>query len=180
VFTLETGRLHAETVALIDETEARYGISIARFRPDPSAVAAFVSAHGQDGFYDGVAQRKLCCGIRKVEPLNRALAGRDAWITGQRREQSITRGALNEREQDAERGVAKYNPLADWSWADVLAYAARFDIPMNALYARGYVSIGCEPCTKAIRPGEDPRAGRWWWENQDNRECGLHTNTTTR
>jgi phosphoadenosine phosphosulfate reductase len=180
VLTLETGRLHAETVALIDETEARYGISIARFRPDPSAVAAFITAHGENGFYDGVAQRKLCCGIRKIEPLNRALAGRSAWITGQRREQSITRGALGTREQDAERGIAKYNPLADWSWADVLAYAARFDIPMNALYARGYVSIGCEPCTKAIRLGENPRAGRWWWEDQDNRECGLHTNTTTR
>ncbi len=180
VFTLDTGRLHEETLALIDEAEARYGITIARFKPEPGAVAAYVAAHGPDGFYDGVAQRKRCCTIRKVEPLARALQGRDAWITGQRREQAVTRGALSEREADAERGMRKYNPLAEWSWADVLAYAARFDIPMSALYARGYVSIGCEPCTKAIRPGEDPRAGRWWWENQESRECGLHTNSTTR
>lgn len=179
VFTLETGRLHDETLALIDEAEARYGLDIARFGPEPNAVAAYVSAHGQNGFYNGVSQRQQCCAIRKVEPLNRALAGRGAWVTGQRREQSVTRVALNERERDAQRDMAKYNPLATWSWADVLAYAARFDIPMNALYARGYVSIGCEPCTKAIRPGDDPRSGRWWWEVKDNRECGLHANTTT-
>lgn len=180
VFTLDTGRLHAETVALIAETEQRYGIAIAVHRPDASAVAAFITAHGKDGFYDGVAQRKLCCGIRKVAPLNEALRGRDAWITGQRREQALTRAVLPESEPDAERGIAKYNPLADWSWADVQTYATRFDIPMSALYARGYVSIGCEPCTKPVRAGEDPRAGRWWWENQDTKECGLHTNTTTR
>lgn len=179
IFTLDTGRLHPETLALIDETKARYGIEIQVYRPDDSAVAAFTSAHGRDGFYDGVAQRKLCCNIRKVIPLARALEGRDAWITGQRREQGVTRSALPEAERDTERNMEKYNPLAAWSWADVLAYAARFDIPMNALYARGYVSIGCEPCTKAIRPGEDPRAGRWWWENQDSRECGLHTPATT-
>ncbi|MEZ6022116.1 MAG: phosphoadenylyl-sulfate reductase [Hyphomonadaceae bacterium] len=180
VFTLETGRLHEETLALIDEAEARYGIEIERVRPVETAVAAYAKQHGRDGFYEGVAQRKACCGVRKVEPLNRVLKGRDAWITGQRREQAVTRADLPERETDAERDMAKYNPLADWSWADVLAYAARFDIPMNALYARGYVSIGCEPCTKAIRPGEDPRAGRWWWENQESRECGLHINTMTR
>lgn len=179
VFTLNTGRLHEETVALIGEAERRYGIAIARFEPDAAEVAAYIAAHGRDGFYEGVAQRKLCCGIRKVAPLARALEGRDAWLTGQRREQAVTRGALAEAEQDAERGMQKYNPLADWSWSDVLAYAARFDIPMSPLYARGYVSIGCEPCTKAIRLGEDARAGRWWWENEDSRECGLHTNPTT-
>lgn len=178
IFTLNTGRLHAETLALLDETRARYGLDIAVFEPKSESVAAFVNAHGADGFYDGVAQRKLCCNIRKVEPLNRALEGRDAWLTGQRREQAVTRVALSEREHDADRGIAKYNPLADWSWTDVLAYAARFDIPMSALYARGYVSIGCEPCTKAIRPGEDPRQGRWWWESQDSKECGLHTTST--
>lgn len=175
VFTLDTGRLHAETLSLIPEVEARYGLSVVVFRPNESAVADYVAEHGRDGFYEGVAQRKQCCSIRKVEPLNRALSGRDAWVTGQRREQAVTRGALPEAEQDAERGMHKYNPLADWSWADVLAYADRFDIPMSALYARGYVSIGCEPCTKAIRPGEDPRNGRWWWESQDSKECGLHT-----
>ncbi len=180
VFTLDTGRLHAETLALIPEVRARYGLAIEVHTPDPNAVGAYIAAHGKDGFYEGVAQRKLCCTLRKVAPLNRALAGRDAWITGQRREQAATRGALAEAEQDHERGMPKYNPLADWSWADVLAYAARFETPMSALYARGYVSIGCEPCTKAIRPGEDPRNGRWWWENQDSKECGLHMNTVTR
>jgi phosphoadenosine phosphosulfate reductase len=180
VFTLDTGRLHAETLALIPQLKERYGLDIAIYRPEDNAVSAYVAAHGKDGFYEGVAQRKLCCAIRKVEPLNRALAGRDAWITGQRRDQAATRGALVEAERDAERDMTKFNPLADWSWADVLAYAARFDIPMSALYARGYVSIGCEPCTKAIRPGEDPREGRWWWENKDSKECGLHTNAVTR
>ena len=180
VFTLNTGRLHAETLALIPEARERYGIDIAIYRPEDAAVAAYVAAHGTDGFYEGVTQRKLCCQIRKVEPLNRALAGRDAWITGQRREQALTRAALPEFEQDSERRMAKYNPLSDWSWTDVLAYAERFAIPLSALYARGYVSIGCEPCTKAIRAGEDPRNGRWWWENQDSKECGLHSNTVAR
>jgi phosphoadenosine phosphosulfate reductase len=179
VFTLDTGRLHAETLALIDETRERYGLDIEVHRPDPREIAAYVAAHGENGFYDGVAQRKLCCQIRKVTPLARALTGRDAWITGQRREQSVTRAALAESERDSGRDMQKYNPLADWTWADVLAYAERFDTPMNALYARGYVSIGCEPCTKAIRPGEDPRNGRWWWENQDSKECGLHTTSIT-
>jgi phosphoadenosine phosphosulfate reductase len=178
VFTLDTGRLHEETVALIGETERRYGLSIARFRPEPDAVARYIATNGVNGFYDGLDQRKACCTIRKVEPLNRALRGRDAWLTGQRREQALTRAALPESERDEARDMQKYNPLADWSWADVLAYAARFNIPMSGLYARGYVSIGCEPCTKAIRPGEDPRSGRWWWENQDSKECGLHTNPT--
>ena len=179
VFTLDTGRLHDETLAVIGEAQAKYGIELEVYRPDKQDVAAYVAAHGKDGFYDGIAQRKLCCGIRKVTPLNRALAGRDAWITGQRRDQAASRGALSEREHDAERGIAKYNPLAAWVWADVLDYVARFGAPMSALYARGYVSIGCEPCTKAVRPGEDPRAGRWWWENEDSKECGLHTTLTT-
>lgn len=180
VFTLDTGRLHEETLALIAQTEKRYGITLAVHRPDDEAVQEFVARYGRDGFYEGLPQRKACCFVRKVLPLGRALEGRDAWITGQRREQALSRGALAEAEQDAERGIAKYNPLAEWSWADVLAYAGQYDIPMSALYARGYVSIGCEPCTKAIRPGEDPRNGRWWWENQDGKECGLHTNTVTR
>ena len=175
VFTIDTGRLHEETLGLIDAVKQRYGLDVAVFRPQQNAVAAYVAAHGRNGFYDGVAQRKLCCHIRKVEPLARALQGRDAWITGQRREQALTRSSLPESEHDAERAMRKYNPLAEWLWSDVLAYAARFDAPMNDLYARGYVSIGCEPCTKAIRPGEDPRAGRWWWEEQSGKECGLHT-----
>jgi phosphoadenosine phosphosulfate reductase len=174
VFTLDTGRLHEETLALIPAIRRRYGIGVEVVRPVAESVFAYEAEHGRNGFYDGVTQRKLCCNIRKVEPLNRALAGRDAWITGQRREQSSTRAALAEKEFDAERNMAKYNPLADWTWADVLAYAKRFDIPMNPLYARGFVSIGCEPCTKAIRPGQDPRDGRWWWEGKGQKECGLH------
>lgn len=174
VFTLETGRLHPETLALVGQAKAKYGLDIQLERPDPKAVDDYVSAYGRDGFYDGVPQRKACCNIRKVLPLAHALEGRDAWITGQRREQAVTRGQLAEAERDEDRKMQKYNPLADWSWVDVLNYAARYDIPMNPLYQRGYVSIGCEPCTKATRPGEDPRAGRWWWESQDSRECGLH------
>jgi phosphoadenosine phosphosulfate reductase len=180
VFTLNTGRLHPETIALIEQTRARYGIALDVFEPNAADVAAYTRAHGADAFYDSVALRKQCCAIRKTAPLQRALQGRDAWITGQRREQAVTRAALAENERDAERGMEKYNPVAAWRWDDVLKYAERFDIPMSGLYARGYVSIGCEPCTKAIRPGEDPRAGRWWWENQESKECGLHTNSTTR
>ncbi|MFT3728982.1 MAG: phosphoadenylyl-sulfate reductase [Terricaulis sp.] len=179
VFTLDTGRLHEETLALIGDVKARYGFDLEVYRPDKAEVAAYIAAHGRDGFYDGVAQRKLCCAIRKVAPLERALKGRGAWVTGQRRDQAMSRADLREREFDAEREIPKFNPLAAWNWNDVLDYAGRFEIPMNALYARGYVSIGCEPCTKAIRPGEDPRTGRWWWENQDSKECGLHTTPTT-
>jgi len=178
VFTLDTGRLHEETMALIGAVKARYRLELEVYRPDKAEVAAYIAAHGKDGFYDGVAQRKLCCAIRKVAPLERALNGRGAWITGQRRDQALSRVDLREREFDAARDIPKFNPLADWSWDDVLDYAGRFEIPMNALFARGYVSIGCEPCTKAIRPGEDPRTGRWWWESQDSKECGLHTTPT--
>lgn len=175
VFTLDTGRLHPETLDLVGITKVRYGLEIEVVKPNAAAVSDYVSTHGADAFYESVELRKLCCNIRKVAPLNQALEGRDAWITGQRREQAVTRGALPESERDAERDLQKYNPLADWSWTDILAYANRFDIPMNALYKRGYVSIGCEPCTKAIRPGEDPREGRWWWESKDSKECGLHS-----
>jgi phosphoadenosine phosphosulfate reductase len=175
VFTLDTGRLHQETLDLIGETKARYGLQIDVVKPDAGAVSDYVATHGADAFYESVELRKLCCNIRKVAPLNQALEGRDAWVTGQRREQAVTRGALPESERDTDRDMQKYNPLADWSWTDVLAYANRFNIPMSALYKRGYVSIGCEPCTKAVRPGEDPREGRWWWENKDSKECGLHS-----
>lgn len=176
VISLDTGRLHPETLALIKETETRYGLPVEIYRPSTDAVASYVATCGEDGFYEGLPQRKLCCEIRKVEPLGRALRQRDAWITGQRRDQAETRAALPEVEVDPRRGIKKFNPLASWTWSDVLAYAERYAIPMNALYARGYVSIGCAPCTKPVRAGENPRNGRWWWENQDNKECGLHTN----
>ncbi len=174
IFSLNTGRLHVETVGMIDRVRERYGYEIEQFHPQPQAVDAYVAEHGLNAFYESVELRKRCCEIRKVEPLNRALAGVDAWVTGQRREQSVTRAELGEEEHDAARGVAKYNPLADWTEAEVWAYLRKNEVPVNPLHARGYPSIGCEPCTRAIRPGEDSRAGRWWWESRDTKECGLH------
>lgn len=174
VFTLETGRLAPETVGMIDKITDHWGIPVDVYRPDPDAVAAYVADHGRDAFYQSVDLRKACCGIRKVAPLKRALAGKAAWITGQRRGQSVTRTELAVREHDAAHDLEKFNPLADWSWEDVLAYVAARAVPINPLHARGYPSIGCDPCTRAIRPGEDPRAGRWWWEQSDSKECGLH------
>lgn len=174
VFAIDTGRLHDETLALIDAAREQLGVAIEVYRPDPAAVAAYVADHGANAFYDSLDLRKSCCHIRKVEPLERALKGKRGWITGQRREQAATRTELAEREHDAARGIEKFNPLADWSWDDVLAYAKAHNVPINPLHARGYISIGCDPCTRAIRPGEDPRAGRWWWEQSDSKECGLH------
>lgn len=174
IFTLDTGRLHRETLNLIERVASRYDYRIEAFRPDPAAVDAYVSANGLNAFYDSVDLRKRCCHIRKVEPLARALTGRDAWITGQRRAQSVTRSQLPLREDDSAHGIVKLNPLADWSETEVWAYLRERDVPYNALHDRGYPSIGCEPCTRAIRPGEDIRAGRWWWESRDNKECGLH------
>jgi phosphoadenosine phosphosulfate reductase len=174
VFTLDTGRLHADTLGVIDQTRARYGLEIEVVGPKPEAVQNYVATQGANAFYESLQARKDCCFIRKVEPLNRALTGRAAWITGQRRDQSETRTVLDERENDEARGMVKYNPLADWSWDEVLEYAERFDVPLNPLYKRGYVSIGCDPCTRALKPGEHPRAARWWWEQADSKECGLH------
>ena len=174
IFSLNTGRLHAETLGMLDKVEARYGYEIEQLHPQREAVAEYVASQGVNAFYESVDLRKRCCEIRKVEPLNRALAGVQAWVTGQRREQSVTRAELHLEEQDVARGIAKYNPLADWSEADVWAYLSAFDVPVNLLHARGYPSIGCEPCTRAVRPGEDSRAGRWWWESRESKECGLH------
>ncbi len=179
IFSLNTGRLHAETVGMIDRVRERYGYEIEQFHPQPQAVEAYVSEHGLNAFYESVEQRKRCCEIRKVEPLNRALEDVDAWVTGQRREQSVTRAELAEEEQDTARGVAKYNPLAEWTESEVWAYLTKYEVPVNPLHARGYPSIGCEPCTRAIRPGEDSRAGRWWWESRDTKECGLHITPIT-
>ncbi|VVE17414.1 Thioredoxin-dependent 5'-adenylylsulfate reductase [Pandoraea morbifera] len=174
VFTLNTGRLHDETLGMIDTIRARYGYDVAQYTPSAKAVEEYVSAHGANAFYESVDLRKACCQIRKVEPLGRALADADAWLTGQRREQSVTRGELAFAEHDEARGIAKYNPIFDWTEAQVWAYLTARDVPVNPLHARGYPSIGCEPCTRAIRPGEDSRAGRWWWESRDSKECGLH------
>lgn len=174
IFTLDTGRLHAETLGMIEVIRQHYGVEVARFQPQAEAVQAHVAAHGEFAFYDSVELRKACCHIRKVEPLGRALAGRGAWITGQRRAQSQTRSELALIEDDAAHGNTKANPLADWSEEDVWHYLKSRKVPYNPLHDKGYPSIGCEPCTRAIQPGEDIRAGRWWWEQADSKECGLH------
>ena len=174
VFMLDTGRLHAQTLALADAVQVRYGIAVQRVQPDAQAVQAYVDAHGANAFYDSVALRKACCEVRKVAPLRRVLAGRSAWITGQRRGQAVTRSELPEAQWDEAFGLQKYNPLALWSTDEVWAAARALGVPTHPLHDRGYPSIGCEPCTRAIRPGEDIRAGRWWWEQRDSRECGLH------
>jgi phosphoadenosine phosphosulfate reductase len=174
IFTLDTGRLHADTLNVIDAVRQRYGYDIKIFRPDPAAVAEYVASFGRDAFYESQDLRKRCCHIRKVEPLERALQGREAWITGQRREQAVTRAELKIQEFDTARGIVKFNPLADWSEAEVWAYLRKFDVPYNALHDQGYRSIGCAPCTRPTVAGEDVRAGRWWWELRETRECGLH------
>ena len=174
IFTLETGRLHAETLAVLDRIKETYGFDVELFRPQPQAVEQYVQQNGLNAFYDSVEMRKECCRIRKVEPLQRALSGKKAWLTGQRRSQSSTRATLDVQEYDAAHGLAKFNPLADWSEEDVWHYIRSNDVPYNALHDKGYPSIGCEPCTRAIQPGEDVRAGRWWWENPESKECGLH------
>ena len=174
IFSLETGRLHAETLSMVERVKQVYDYDIALYRPQPEAVERYVADHGLNAFYDSVEMRKECCRIRKVEPLGRALAGKRAWITGQRRAQSTTRAELAVQEDDLGHGMQKFNPLADWSEQDVWDYLRNNDVPYNPLHDRGYPSIGCEPCTRAIAPGEDVRAGRWWWENPESKECGLH------
>ena len=174
VATLDTGRLFAETVALIDETETRFNLNIVRYRPRQADVDAYASTYGLNGFYDSIEARHACCHVRKLVPLAEALSGADFWITGLRRGQSGNRATTPFAEWDAERKLTKINPLADWSIEDVNAYVTTQAVPINPLHTRGYPSIGCEPCTRAIKPGEPERAGRWWWENDEKRECGLH------
>ncbi|MFZ6687155.1 phosphoadenylyl-sulfate reductase [Undibacterium sp. SXout11W] len=174
IFSLETGRLHAETLGMLDKVKATYGTEIALYKPETSAVEAYVAQHGLNAFYDSVDMRKECCRIRKVEPLNRALAGNKAWVTGQRRAQAATRTELAVQENDVAHSMQKFNPLADWTEDDVWHYIRSNNVPYNPLHDKGYPSIGCEPCTRAIQPGEDVRAGRWWWENPESKECGLH------
>jgi phosphoadenosine phosphosulfate reductase len=176
VFTLDTGRLHSETYALAQALRDRYGLAIEVYVPRTEALEAMVRAHGVNLFYASVENRKLCCGVRKVEPLGRALEGLDAWITGLRREQAVTRGRVRKVEIDADHGgILKLNPLADWSWDRVWGYIRDHAVPYNALHDEGFPSIGCAPCTRAVKPGEDLRAGRWWWEQDAAaKECGLH------
>jgi phosphoadenosine phosphosulfate reductase len=174
IFTLETGRLHAETLGMLDKIKTTYDYAVTPYRPEPAAIDAYVKQNGLNAFYDSVDMRKECCRIRKIEPLKRALAGNKSWVTGQRRAQSVTRAELHVQEEDAAHGMTKFNPLADWSEQDVWDYIHANNVPYNPLHDQRYPSIGCEPCTRAISPGEDVRAGRWWWENPDSKECGLH------
>ena len=174
VFTLDTGRQFPETYELIDRTEMAYGIRIEVFFPDFQKVQEMVREHGINLFYDSIELRHLCCGIRKIEPLKRALDGVEVWITGLRRSQSVTRAHMQMVEYDADDDVLKLNPLLLWSEQDVKDYVRANAIPYNKLHDQGFPSIGCQPCTRAVRPGEDVRAGRWWWEDPDKRECGLH------
>lgn len=174
VFTLDTGRLPNESYALMEAIALRYGVRLRVLSPDSAAVESYVKSQGVNGFYSSLEQRRACCRIRKVEPLKRALAGKKAWVTGIRRSQSVTRADVRVEEYDAEHGLMKFNPLADWSNAEVWAYIRSRQVPHHALHDRGYPSIGCAPCTRAVAPGEDPRAGRWWWERPESKECGLH------
>jgi phosphoadenosine phosphosulfate reductase len=174
VFFLDTGRLHQETYETVDRVRARYGITVEVYAPLASRVEAMASENGYHHIYEDKAARLDCCAVRKVEPLTRALAGRDAWVTGLRREQTVSRAGVSLVEHDAAHGLLKLSPLAYWSTADVWAYAKERRLPYNSLHDRGFPSIGCVPCTRAVEAGEDIRAGRWWWEDPTRRECGLH------
>jgi phosphoadenosine phosphosulfate reductase len=176
VFTIDTGRLPQETYHLMDRVRERYGIAIEVYFPRAERVEAMVREHGLNLFYDSVEKRRLCCAVRKVEPLERALRGLDAWIAGLRPDQSVTRQSVRAVEIDeVHGGRIKLNPLVTWSRQDLESYVRRQRVPVHALHSQGYPSVGCAPCSRAIQPGEDERAGRWWWENAENRECGIHT-----
>ncbi|HXU93040.1 MAG TPA: phosphoadenylyl-sulfate reductase [Gallionella sp.] len=174
MFSLDTGRLPQETYDLMQEMRKRYSVPLKIYFPDSVLVEEYAAQYGVNAFYDSVELRKSCCHIRKVEPLKRALAGKKAWITGMRRDQAVTRGGLEVSSFDADHGMQKFNPLLDWTNAEVWEYIKANDVPYNKLHDRFYPSIGCAPCTRSVTPGEDIRSGRWWWENPENKECGLH------
>ena len=176
VFVLDTGALHAETLALLERTRAGSRVPVTVYRPVQEAVVQFVHREGADAMYRSIELRKACCGIRKMEPLARALAGQKAWITGLRREQSAARAEVPAI--DTGEALTKFNPLSDWTWGDVWHYIATRGVDYNPLHDQFYPSIGCAPCTRAISLGEDSRAGRWWWETSDLKECGLHVKNT--
>lgn len=173
IFTLDTGRLHDETLALLDRLERRYQRRIQVFYPDAAAIEQYVRDNGINGFYLGLEERQSCCGIRKVEPFRRAVAGYKAWVTGVRREQSSERAQGEAIGWDERYGLWKVSPMLDWKEEDVWAYIKARNLPYNPLHDKGFPSIGCAPCTRAVEPGADPRSGRWWWENPESRECGL-------
>jgi len=174
-FVLDTGRLHQETYDVMERCRTKYGVEFDVYTPDTARLQQLLREKGPNSFYNSIEDRKDCCGIRKVEPLQRALADRKAWITGLRRTQAVTRGTLPIVEIDeTHHGIFKINPLASWSEEDIWAYIRAHNVPYNRLHDQGFPSIGCAPCTRAIRPGEDLRAGRWWWESPEHKECGLH------
>lgn len=174
IFTLDTGRLFPETYSLIEKTNMRYGIQLEVKFPDYREVENMVQAEGVNLFYNGIEQRKKCCYVRKIEPLKRAFAGLEVWICGLRREQSVTRHDMQIVEWDEGNGLIKLNPLINFSEEQTWDYIKQNNVPYNKLHEKGFPSIGCQPCTRAIKPGEDIRAGRWWWENPEHKECGLH------
>jgi thioredoxin-dependent adenylylsulfate APS reductase len=178
VFTLDTGRLHEETYMVIERIREKYGTHVESYFPQREAVEALEREKGFYSFRQSVEERKHCCGIRKVEPLRRALNGLDAWVTGLRREQAVTRTTIRKVETDeSQGGILKVNPLADWTGTQVWDYIRANSVPYNNLHDLGFPSIGCAPCTRPIKPGEDIRAGRWWWEMPEHKECGLHVST---
>jgi phosphoadenosine phosphosulfate reductase len=174
IVTLDTGRLHEETYDVMERVRRRYGVTIEVVFPERDAVERLERARGLYSFRDSIEARKECCRIRKVEPLRRALHGLEAWISGLRRTQGVTRGGVPKIEHDTTFDLIKINPIADWSDDDVWNYIRAHDVPYNALHDRSFPSIGCAPCTRAVQPGEDLRAGRWWWERPEQKECGLH------
>lgn len=176
VFTLDTGRLFSETYSVFNSTRDRYKNEIKTYYPKTEAVEKLVSAKGPNSFYESVENRKECCHIRKVEPLKRALSGKTIWITGIRAEQSANRHDMKMAEWDEGHQLIKVHPLLNWTFEEVKLYINKHNIPYNSLHDKGFVSIGCQPCTRAIKAGEDFRAGRWWWEDNTKKECGLHTN----
>ena len=177
IFTIDTGRLFPEAYALMDSTTLRYSVKMDVYFPKHEPVEAFVKANGVNGFYDSVEKRKECCRVRKIEPLLRALSALDVWICGLRQEQSVTRAGARAVEWDEHNRLIKVNPLVRWSEQDVWRYIKAHRVPYNKLHDRGFPSIGCQPCTRAVDPGGDVRAGRWWWENPEHKECGLHRRT---
>ena len=180
MFTLDTGRLFPETYELIEKTEARYGIRIEIFYPDTVEVESMVREEGINLFYKSVELRQRCCGVRKVHPLQRALSGLDAWVCGLRRDQALTRQDLQVDEWDAQNGLIKISPLWNWEEQRIWAYIKANTIPYNRLHDQGFLSIGCSSCTRAVASGEDVRAGRWWWEDPEHKECGLHDRSALR
>jgi phosphoadenosine phosphosulfate reductase len=177
IFSLDTGRLPQATYDLMQQVNDRYSVPLKVYFPDHLSVEKYVAQYGTNGFYGSIESRKSCCFARKVEPLRRALAGRKAWVTGLRRDQAVTRGSLQISSYDADFGLQKFNPLLDWSNEEVWAYIRQNDVPYNKLHDQSYPSLGCAPCTRAITADEDIRAGRWWWEKPEEKECGLHVSS---